>query len=276
MEANDIKTDREFQEILSPLTQEERFNLENSLRTEGCRDALVVWKTGNILLDGHNRYSFCKKHKIDIRVEFIDLPDRKSAYNWIIDNQLGRRNVSPDMASYLRGIRFNREKQTKGGDRKSKPHNEALKTSERLAKHFKVSKATIERDGEYAEALGKIGTEAKSAVLSGQSKATHKDVIAASKIEDEDERKRAIKDITSGTKPTMFNAAKSNGEEIGSIISQLQTLRLNVINITRRAGISTKVIDTKIKDVLTDLREIKKALVTHPQAGDGESEDENG
>lgn len=78
--------------------------------------------------------------------------------NWIIENQLGRRNLHPDQASYLRGKRYNGEKQDKGGDRKSIDQNDPLieSTADRLATEYKVSAPTIKRDGQYAAAVDKL------------------------------------------------------------------------------------------------------------------------
>jgi hypothetical protein len=41
----------------------------------------------------------------------------------IINNQLGRRNLTAEQKKYLIGLRFNSEKAAHGGDRKSTPQN---------------------------------------------------------------------------------------------------------------------------------------------------------
>jgi hypothetical protein len=90
--------------------------------------------------------------------------------NWIINNQLGRRNVTPEQASYLRGKRYNMEKvsepfkgnQYTGGRDQNDPQQ---KTAARLADEFKVSEPTIKRDGKFAAAVDTladtIGDEAR-------------------------------------------------------------------------------------------------------------------
>jgi hypothetical protein len=70
------------------------------------------------------------------------------AMNWIINNQLGRRNVTPEQASYLRGKRYNMEKvsepfkgnQYTGGRDQNDPQQ---KTAARLADEYGVSEPTI-------------------------------------------------------------------------------------------------------------------------------------
>ena len=57
-----MKIDAEFQSLIPPLTYEEKKMLEESILSEGCRDAIVVWN--DTIIDGHNRYEICKKHGI--------------------------------------------------------------------------------------------------------------------------------------------------------------------------------------------------------------------
>lgn len=161
--------DPEFKALIPPLTPEEYAQLEANILADGCRDPLVVWEpefNGDvILLDGHNRHEICKKHNYEFltnRLTLKDIPDRQAAINWIINNQLGRRNLHPDQASYLRGKRYNGEKQAHGADRKSeqaksRSQNDFLiKTYDRLATEYQVGPKTIQRDGQFAEAVDKL------------------------------------------------------------------------------------------------------------------------
>lgn len=86
-----IVIDKEFKSLIPPLTQDEYAGLEESILKEGCRDAIVVW--GETLIDGHNRYEICTKHGIPFKTMNAEFPDRQAAVEWIILNQLGRRNL---------------------------------------------------------------------------------------------------------------------------------------------------------------------------------------
>lgn len=86
-----ITIEPEFKSLIPPLTTEEYAGLEKSLLEEGCRDALVLW--GDILIDGHNRYEICTKYHIPYETVQRDFDSRKSAVEWIILNQFGRRNL---------------------------------------------------------------------------------------------------------------------------------------------------------------------------------------
>ena len=87
-----MKIDKEFAELIPPLTEEEYKGLEVSLIAEGCRDALVVWN--GILVDGHNRYKICTEHSLTFRTTQKEFEDRDAAKLWIMKNQLSRRNLN--------------------------------------------------------------------------------------------------------------------------------------------------------------------------------------
>ncbi|MGH2414456.1 MAG: hypothetical protein ACRDEA_12385, partial [Microcystaceae cyanobacterium] len=105
-----IQIDPEFKSLIPPLSPQEKKQLEDNLLAYGCRDSLVVWKDHNLLLDGHNRYEICQAQGIEFNTVEIELPEREAAISWIIDNQLGRRNLTPEAASYLRGKRYRLQK----------------------------------------------------------------------------------------------------------------------------------------------------------------------
>jgi hypothetical protein len=86
-----IVVDEEFKHLISPLTSDELEGLEVSIKSEGCRDPLTLWE--RTLIDGHNRYEICTRLGVQYQTRSISLPDRDSAIEWIINNQLSRRNL---------------------------------------------------------------------------------------------------------------------------------------------------------------------------------------
>lgn len=187
-----ITIDTEFEGLVQPLSFDERGQLERNLKQEGCRDALVVWR--GILLDGHNRYEICKRLGIPFRTVDMVLPNREAAINWIIDNQLGRRNLTPEQMSYLRGKRYNQEKKEQGGDRKSCDQNDHMneRTADRLADRFKVSAPTIRRDAVFAQAVDTIAEntepDTRKLILSGETPFTKQEVIQIAQKPPEEQR----------------------------------------------------------------------------------------
>ena len=86
-----MKIDAEFKSLIPPLTFEEKKMLEESILKEGCRDAIVVWN--DTIIDGHNRYEICKKHRIPFETVNREFESRNEVIEWIIKNQFGRRNL---------------------------------------------------------------------------------------------------------------------------------------------------------------------------------------
>ena len=88
-----VIVDPELNRLIPALAPQERAQLEASLLAAGCRDALVLWD--GTLLDGHNRYEICERLGLPYDTVEVDLDDRDEAKVWIINNQLGRRNLQP-------------------------------------------------------------------------------------------------------------------------------------------------------------------------------------
>jgi hypothetical protein len=174
---------KELKQFILPLSKEEFTTLEQNILAQGCRDPLVVWKKSDsklILVDGHNRFEICQKHNLPYKIKKIEFLNIGEVKGWMVDNQLGRRNLNPDQLSYYRGIKYLSLKKNKGGYNQvlSKGQNELL-TAEVLSEQFKVSESTIKRDAKFAvglEIIGKSNRLLKLAILSGQSKVKKADV----------------------------------------------------------------------------------------------------
>ena len=183
-----IKIDPEFRDLIPPLSDEELDNLHKSISLDGLLSPLIVWKQQGILLDGHNRYAFCKKCDYDFQVTEIKLPHRDAAIDWIILNQLGRRNVSPDVAARLRGMLYLSRKNTITNPEGANQHSEEVEcqsgtqptTAEAVAKETGVSPRTIKRDAAYAEACDKLGITTAS-IASGEEKRSRSEIIATAR-----------------------------------------------------------------------------------------------
>lgn len=146
--------DSEFKGMIPKLSDEEYHLLEESIVGEGCHDAVTVWKEQKLLLDGHNRETICKAHDLDFEIRYISLPDRDKAEQWIIRNQLGRRNLKPDDASLLRARLYDSLKKPHGGAREAKCQNDTLpSTAESVALQTGVSERTVHRDVKFAKAV---------------------------------------------------------------------------------------------------------------------------
>ncbi|MBB6002572.1 hypothetical protein [Arcicella rosea] len=196
----------ELRDLIPPLQEEEYSQLEKNILAEGCREALMVWETTKniidnttsdnatvyVLVDGHNRYGICQKHQINFKIHLISFDSLKDAKEYMIDNQLGRRNLIPEQASYLRGIRYNTEKLEKGKYSREEhkgqnvPYAPEVKkeaTSLKLAKQYNVSEKTIKRDAEFAEGIDLLAPSLKKDILSGKVKAKKSSIQQLAKLD---------------------------------------------------------------------------------------------
>src|SRR5262245_36066245 len=150
----------ELQSLIPPLTAEEYAQLEANIVTDGCRDPLIVWQEAQTLLDGHNRYEICERHGLRYTTIEVSLPDMESAKAWMIDNQLGRRNLTPEQTSYFRGKQYELYKQIgfKGNQYTSASGKSYQKhdTAKGLAERHHVAEKTIRNDAAYANAIDTI------------------------------------------------------------------------------------------------------------------------
>lgn len=91
-----IIIDEEFKNLIPPLSTDEYAQLEENCVREGIRDALIVWETPNgskVLVDGHNRFQIAARHGLHWNKKTMQFASRDEAKLWIIENQLGRRNL---------------------------------------------------------------------------------------------------------------------------------------------------------------------------------------
>lgn len=133
-----------------------------------CRDPLLIWKKSDeekILLDGHNRLKICVKHKIPFRLRELEFDSLREVKMYMLQLQQGKRNLDKDHLSYIRGVEYNTLKGEHGGLRQAQaasPQFEDLKatasgkTADKLAEKHHVSRATIERDGQFAKGINKL------------------------------------------------------------------------------------------------------------------------
>ncbi len=158
-----LKVKPEFQRLIPLQSKGELTALEESIKVEGCRDPIVVWKGHGIVLDGHTRRELASKHKQQVKVREVELPDEQAAIDYILQIQRQRRNLTREALSYLRGAEYNALKQSHGGSRrgrKPKDHLDPLvSTAQRLAQKYGVGAMTIKRDGVFAQLIDKLVAE---------------------------------------------------------------------------------------------------------------------
>ena len=233
-----IVIDIELQEWISPLSTDEYAQLKQNILQNGCLDKLLVWKKSAqeyILVDGHNRYQICKDLGISFQIVILEFPNKEAAKLFMLTHQMGRRNLTIEQLSYLRGKRYEQEKAVisnslginqsnlvKGQNvlqPKTEENNGNLvkgqnvlqpktTTAEKLAQEYHVSDKTIQRDYEFAKGLDKVGVsnpELKQAILSGTVKVKKEVLQTLSKIEI-NEPIENVEDLLKITNPKIANS----------------------------------------------------------------------
>ena len=144
-----IRIDKEFRALIPPLTPGERTQLEENIVAAGrAMDPLVLW--GDVLLDGHNRFDICTKHRLPFTTTQVRLANRRDAKAWIVRRQFGRRNLTPfqriELALKLAPLIAAQAKANQGR-RTDIHHNRgaSLTTDRELAKLAGISHNTVHK-----------------------------------------------------------------------------------------------------------------------------------
>lgn len=95
MEQKELKIDPELRDLLPPLTNDEYKQLEKNIVENGFDKNFPIMEWNGFIVDGHNRYSICKKHNIEYVVGTLGYETKDEVMEWMLDIQLGRRNLSP-------------------------------------------------------------------------------------------------------------------------------------------------------------------------------------
>ncbi|UXH79622.1 plasmid replication/partition related protein [Roseateles amylovorans] len=188
-----IIVNEDLRAYIDPLTEDEYAALERSILAEGCRDALVLW--GEVLIDGHNRYSICSRHGLPFQtVQNTRFTSMEDVHLWMIDQHLGRRSVS----DFQRGVLALRKKEiletrrlavlddpapdasaseaaTGAGPEAALPPPPPLKSREAIARAARISSATV---GQIEKIQKAAAPELVAAVKSGEVSISAAAVIA--------------------------------------------------------------------------------------------------
>lgn len=176
----ELKIDPELKDLLPPLTDEEFKKLEKNIVDNGFDRNFPIMEWNGFIADGHNRYTICKKHNIEPVVGTLAYETKDEVMEWMLDIQLGRRNLSPiqriAVAEKYRPI-YERQaiinKSLNGGDKKSELQNSSTPISieskidvrAKLAKTAGVSTDTYSKGKKILDSKNK---KLKQEVLSGE------------------------------------------------------------------------------------------------------------
>ena len=216
-----LKIDPEFRDKIPPLTESEFKQLEENILSDGIvREPIITWN--NTIIDGHHRWKIIQNHpEIPYKVTRMTFPDKWAAIVWMCKNQLGKRNLTDEQKSYLRGKQYEAGKKSVGEHRgnqhtslecaqnaqipKSRKEQKS-DTAGLIGKEYGVDGATIRRDEKFAKGLDaaeSVSPGFKDSILSGAVKAPKSTIAQIAKL-DEPEQKKAVEAIQRGEKVKVF------------------------------------------------------------------------
>lgn len=197
----EFETDNGFLELIQPRDEKYIEELEEDIFDHGCHDAVCVW--GNILIDGHLRYSICKKWDIRFNIRRLIFQSRDEAEAYLCAEQLKRTDLTSEYKKYLIGrlfradmnaasaafLREHPEKQTNADGQISQKYVQKTEIATIIGKEYNFGFSTVTKYDVYARALDEIrakGPEITNKILNGNLRVSHENVIELSRLPIED------------------------------------------------------------------------------------------
>lgn len=199
-----LQINPDFKALIPPLSEHELRGLEEDLKYHGgCYNPIFTWN--GVIVDGHNRYEICQRLNLRIKHEEMSFEDDDTARLWIIDNQLGRRNISlyvrgqlilqkKEILSKGKGYRSDLEEQDSGepdlnwGQVKENKDKMLGRTDRKLAAESGIGHNTLSRIAKIEKAAT---PEMKKALATGDISIND----AFTKIRHEEKRKQNISSL---------------------------------------------------------------------------------
>lgn len=209
----DLIIDPEFRDKIPALSDEEFSQLEENILMDGeVREPLVIWN--NTIIDGHHRWKIIQKHpEIPYKVKQMTFADKWDAFAWMYSNQLGRRNLTDEVRTYLLGKQYEAKKMTDSfhgnqhtsGRVQNEPHQ---RTYEVIAKEHGVGNSTVKRAEHFAKGLDEADTVSpgfKESILTGNLSAPKKVISEIRNLPDE-KKEEVVEAIKNKAEPYELKA----------------------------------------------------------------------
>jgi len=230
-----LAVDKEFMRLIPPLLEEEYRQLEQNILANGkLLNPILLWD-GSII-DGHNRFYICMEHGIEFEVKDMEFDSREDAKIWILENQLGRRNLT-DVARIELALKkeellkaLAKERQTLGGKHKGKLMSKSSTEDKQsgtvrkaIAKEARVSQTSLFR---YKQIMEQGSPALIEAVQSGKLKIGAAHRMLPSQIEKQLKKADKMYDYIQNYLPTIKDEEEKEDirKQLLTLKEQLQTL----------------------------------------------------
>lgn len=266
---NIIVSPRFRDKIPKPTPEEYRQLEENILHDGEIREPLVLWRDHDILLDGHNRWKIYQEHTDALpfpAIRQLAFDDEDAAEDWMLLNQLGRRNLNEMQITALRGMLYKARKASHGGKREMERGvggqftarvqngplpSEPKRVADDLAEQLGIGATTIKRAEHFVDGLDAAEAVVpgfKDEILTGHTPAKKSDIAELRKMEPE-QIVGAVEEIRNPQKVT-FPTGKNNWK------SKPTEEEVAIAKMDERVTNKTAKVEYGIEDLLEDLTAI--------------------
>lgn len=176
-----IKINENFKKLIPVLTNEEFKQLEDNCLVDGIRDSICLWN--DTIIDGHNRYIIAMKHELEVNYIDFEFENETDVIGWMLNNQLGKRNLTSEQKDYLIGKRYENEKRREGRPNIKLDQNGPVSTAQKIAIEIGIGKTQVKRNEQFAQGIDKMSDELKQQVLQGKSGVNKSDIQLIGKSE---------------------------------------------------------------------------------------------
>lgn len=166
------------------LTPDQYKRLKKSIKKEGVLSPVVIDKDKQIL-SGRHRYQIATELGIDCPVVERNFRTRAQRVDWIKNEVLGQRNLTPAQIKKVIGYAYNAETAEKGAKTRD--------VAARIAKKHDVSPRTVQRAGQTLKALENVAPILKKLYEEGTLKPRHINALAKMSVTDQTLWGRKIK-----------------------------------------------------------------------------------
>jgi len=195
----ELKIDPEFESLIPSLTEAEFKQLEENIVDDGeVLNPIITWQ--GVIIDGHNRWKIIQNNPgILFKTHELIFFDRYQAKEWILKNQLGRRNITNEQRLRLIGqMQENRKCKesfkgnqytVKNGEVQNEPNQKPKSTAAQIAEEVGVSESTVKRAEKFSkgiDAIQSVSPEAAQKILKGGSGVTKAEVMSVPEMDDDE------------------------------------------------------------------------------------------
>lgn len=207
----ELQIDPELRDLLPPLTTEEYTQLEKNIVDNGFNSNFPIITWNGFIVDGHNRYKICQEHGIEFTDRYISYDSKTELMEWMINTQMGRRNLSP--AQRLSIVE------------KFKKRIQAEAKAKRKNTEGRPTKLNCTPNGEQIQDTPKIHTDKQIAKMAGVSTGTVARYNQVMKSDKDDIKKKVLTGdltINAGYAAVREKKEQSDEELASKIISDIK------------------------------------------------------